>query len=236
MELDSISGRIAKQLYPEADITVAGFETTDRRDFYDLAIGNVPFGQYQVNDKAYNKLGFSIHNYFFAKALDQVRPGGLVAFVTSRYTMDAKDPTVRRYLAQRAELLGAIRLPNNAFQANAGTDVVSDILFLQRREQPVVTDEPWVHLGFQNGIPINSYFVEHPEMVLGELTRESTQYGREEATVRPLEGISLADQLREAVQHIQGNYQEASLRTWGTAKPLTPPSRRPSVKTIRIPW
>ena len=211
VELDSISGRIAKQLYPEADITVAGFETTNRRDFYDLAIGNVPFGQYQVNDKAYNKLGFSIHNYFFAKALDQVRPGGLVAFVTSRYTMDAKAPTVRRYLAQRAELLGAIRLPNNAFQANAGTDVVSDILFLQRREQPVVTDEPWVHLGFQNGIPINSYFVEHPEMVLGELTRESTQYGREEATVRPLEGVSLTDQLREAVQHIQGNYQEASL-------------------------
>ena len=215
IELDSISGRIAKQLYPEADITVAGFETTNRRDFYDLAIGNVPFGQYQVNDKAYNKLGFSIHNYFFAKALDQVRPGGLVAFVTSRYTLDAKDPTVRRYLSQRAELLGAIRLPNNAFQANAGTDVVSDILFLQRREQPVVTDEPWVHLGFQNGIPINSYFVEHPEMVLGELTLESTQYGREEATVRPLEGVSLADQLREAVQHIQGNYQEAALPDLG---------------------
>ena len=173
----------------------------------------------QVNDKAYNKLGFSIHNYFFAKALDQVRPGGLVAFVTSRYTMDAKDPTVRRYLSQRAELLGAIRLPNNAFQANARTDVVSDILFLQRREQPIVTDEPWVHLGLsQNGIPINSYFVEHSEMVLGELTLESTQYGREEATVRPLEGVSLTDQLREAVQHIQGNYQEASLRTWAMAK------------------
>ena len=216
VELDSISGRIAKQLYPEAYITVAGFETTDRRDFYDLAIGNVPFGQYQVNDKAYNKLGFSIHNYFLAKALDQVRPGGLVTFVTSRYTMDAKDPTVRRYLSQRAELLGAIRLPNNAFQTNAGTDVVSDILFLQRREQPIVTDEPWVHLGLsQNGIPINSYFVEHPEMVLGELTRESTQYGREEATVRPLEGVSLAEQLREAVQHIQGNYQEASFPDLG---------------------
>ena len=221
IELDSISGRIAKKLYPEADITVAGFETTDRRDFYDLAIGNVPFGQYQVNDKAYNKLGFSIHNYFFAKTLDQVRPGGLVAFVTSRYTMDAKDPTVRRYLSQRAELLGTIRLPNNAFQANAGTDVVSDILFLQRREQPVVTDEPWVHLGLsQNGIPINSYFVEHPEMVLGELTRESTQYGREEATVRPLEGVSLAEQLREAVQHIQGNYQEAALPDLGEGEAI----------------
>ena len=232
VELDSISGRIAKQLYPEADITVAGFETTDRRDFYDLAIGNVPFGQYQVNDKAYNKLGFSIHNYFFAKALDQVRPGGLVAFVTSRYTMDAKDPTVRRYLAQRAELLGAIRLPNNAFQANAGTDVVSDILFLQRREQPIVTDEPWVHLGLsQNGIPINSYFVEHPEMVLGELTRESTQYGREEATVRPLEGVSLTDQLREAVQHIQGNYQEAALPDLGDGEAIdTSIPADPSVK------
>ena len=232
VELDSISGRIAKQLYPEADITVAGFETTDRRDFYDLAIGNVPFGQYQVNDKAYNKLGFSIHNYFFAKALDQVRPGGLVAFVTSRYTMDAKDPTVRRYLSQRAELLGAIRLPNNAFQVNAGTDVVSDILFLQRREQPVVTDEPWVHLGLsQNGIPINSYFVEHPEMVLGELTRESTQYGREEATVRPLEGVSLADQLREAVQHIQGNYQEAALPDLGEGEAIdTSIPADPSVK------
>ena len=232
VELDSISGRIAKQLYPEADITVAGFETTNRRDFYDLAIGNVPFGQYQVNDKAYNKLGFSIHNYFFAKALDQVRPGGLVAFVTSRYTMDAKDPTVRRYLSQRAELLGAIRLPNNAFQANAGTDVVSDILFLQRREQPIVTDKPWVHLGLsQNGIPINSYFVEHPEMVLGELTRESTQYGREEATVRPLEGVSLADQLREAVQHIQGNYQEASLPDLGEGEAIdTSIPADPSVK------
>ena len=231
IELDSISGRIAKQLYPEANITVAGFETTDRRDFYDLAIGNVPFGQYQVNDKAYNKLGFSIHNYFFAKALDQVRPGGLVAFVTSRYTMDAKDPTVRRYLSQRAELLGAIRLPNNAFQANAGTDVVSDILFLQRREHPIVTDEPWVHLGFQNGIPINSYFVEHPEMVLGELTRESTQYGREEATIRPLEGVSLADQLREAVQYIQGNYQEASLPDLGDGEAIdTSIPADPSVK------
>ena len=129
VELDSISGRIAKQLYPKADITVAGFETTDRRDFYDLAVGNVPFGQYQVRDKAYDKLNFNIHNYFFAKALDQVRPGGVVAFVTSRYTMDAKDSTVRRYLAQRAELLGAIRLPNDAFKKNAGAEVVSDIIF-----------------------------------------------------------------------------------------------------------
>ena len=137
MELDSITGRIAKQLYPNANITVAGFETTDRRDFYDLAIGNVPFGQYQVNDRAYNKLGFSIHNYFFAKALDQVRPGGIVAFVTSRYTLDSKDDRARKYIAERAELLGAIRLPNNAFKANAGTDVVSDILFLQKRDRPL---------------------------------------------------------------------------------------------------
>ena len=130
VELDSITGRIAKKLYPQADITVAGFETTDRRDFYDLAVGNVPFGQYKVNDKAYNKLGFSIHNYFFAKAIDQIRPGGVVAFVTSRYTMDSKDSTARKHMAERADLLGAIRLPNNAFRANAGTDVVSDIICL----------------------------------------------------------------------------------------------------------
>ena len=136
VELDPVSGRIAKQLYPKADITVGGFETTDRRDFFDLAIGNVPFGQYQVNDKAYNKLNFSIHNYFFAKALDQVRPGGVVAFVTSRYTMDAKDSTVRRYLAQRAELLGAIRLPNDAFKKNAGAEVVSDIIFPPKAGPP----------------------------------------------------------------------------------------------------
>ena len=147
VELDPVSGRIAKQLYPKADITVGGFETTDRRDFFDLAIGNVPFGQYQVNDKAYNKLNFSIHNYFFAKALDQVRPGGVVAFVTSRYTMDAKDSTVRRYLAQRAELLGAIRLPNNAFKANAGTEVVSDIIFLQKRDRPLDIAPEWTQTG-----------------------------------------------------------------------------------------
>ena len=166
VELDSISGRIAKQLYPKADITVAGFETTDRRDFYDLAIGNVPFGQYQVNDKAHNKLGFNIHNYFFAKSLDQVRPGGVVAFVTSRYTMDAKDSTVRRYLAQRAELLGAIRLPNNAFKANAGTEVVSDILFLQKRDHPLDIAPDWTQTGrTEEGFTVNQYFLDHPEMV-----------------------------------------------------------------------
>ena len=214
VELDSITGRIAKMLYPQADITVAGFETTDRRDFYDLAVGNVPFGQYKVNDKAYNKLGFSIHNYFFAKAIDQVRPGGIVAFVTSRYTMDSKDSTARKHMAERADLLGAIRLPNNAFKANAGTDVVSDIIFLQKRDRPADIEPAWVQLGkTEDGFAVNSYFVEHPEMVLGELTAESTQYGREELTVAPLEGTSLADQLAEAVQHIEGQYTEVEVET-----------------------
>ena len=214
VELDSITGRIAKKLYPQADITVAGFETTDRRDFYDLAVGNVPFGQYKVNDKAYNKLGFSIHNYFFAKAIDQVRPGGVVAFVTSRYTMDSKDSTARKHMAERADLLGAIRLPNNAFRANAGTDVVSDIIFLQKRDRPIDHEPDWVQLGkTEDGFTINQYFVDHPEMVLGEMTTESTQYGREEFTVAPLEGTSLADQLAEAVQHIEGQYAEVEVET-----------------------
>ena len=212
VELDSITGRIAKKLYPQADITVAGFETTDRRDFYDLAVGNVPFGQYKVNDKAYNKLGFSIHNYFFAKAIDQVRPGGIVAFVTSRYTMDSKDSTARKHMAERADLLGAIRLPNNAFKANAGTDVVSDIIFLQKRDRPADIEPAWVQLGKTgDGFAINQYFVDHPEMVLGELTMESTQYGKEECTVRPIEGAVLADQLAEAVQHIEGQYTAAEV-------------------------
>ena len=206
VELDSITGRIAKKLYPQADITVAGFETTDRRDFYDLAVGNVPFGQYRVNDKAYNKLGFSIHNYFFAKAIDQVRPGGIVAFVTSRYTMDSKDSTARKHMAERADLLGAIRLPNNAFRANAGTDVVSDIIFLQKRDRPADIEPAWVQLGkTEDGFAINQYFVDHPEMVLGNLELESTQYGHD-LTVAPIDGTSLADQLAEAVQHIEGNY------------------------------
>ena len=206
VELDSITGRIAQKLYPQADITVAGFETTDRRDFYDLAVGNVPFGQYKVNDKAYNKLGFSIHNYFFAKAIDQVRPGGIVAFVTSRYTMDSKDSTARKHMAERADLLGAIRLPNNAFRTNAGTDVVSDIIFLQKRDRPIDHEPDWVQLGkTEDGFAINQYFVDHPEMVLGQLTLESTQYGHD-LTVAPIEGAVLADQLAEAVQHIEGNY------------------------------
>ena len=214
VELDSITGRIAKKLYPQADITVAGFETTDRRDFYDLAVGNVPFGNYKVNDKAYNKLGFSIHNYFFAKAIDQVRPGGVVAFVTSRYTMDSKDSTARKHMAERADLLGAIRLPNNAFRANAGTDVVSDIIFLQKRDRPIDHEPDWVQLGkTEDGFAINQYFVDHPEMVLGVLSTESTQYGREELTVAPLEGANLGDQLAEAVQHIEGQYTEVEVET-----------------------
>ena len=212
VELDSITGRIAKKLYPQADITVAGFETTDRRDFYDLAVGNVPFGQYKVNDKAYNKLGFSIHNYFFAKAIDQVRPGGIVAFVTSRYTMDSKDSTARKHMAERADLLGAIRLPNNAFRANAGTDVVSDIIFLQKRDRPIDHEPDWVQLGkTEDGFAINQYFADHPEMVLGVLSTESTQYGREELTVVPIEGANLGDQLAEAVQHIEGQYTAAEV-------------------------
>ena len=214
VELDSITGRIAKKLYPQADITVAGFETTDRCDFYDLAVGNVPFGNYKVNDKAYNKLGFSIHNYFFAKAIDQVRPGGVVAFVTSRYTMDSKDSTARKHMAERADLLGAIRLPNNAFKANAGTDVVSDIIFLQKRDRPADIEPAWVQLGkTEDDFAINQYFVDHPEMILGELTTESTQYGREELTFAPIEGAVLADQLAEAVQHIEGQYVEVEVET-----------------------
>ena len=214
VELDNITGRIAQKLYPQADITVAGFETTDRRDFYDLAVGNVPFGQYKVNDKAYNKLGFSIHNYFFAKAIDQVRPGGVVAFVTSRYTLDSKDSSARKHMAERADLLGAIRLPNNAFRANAGTDVVSDIIFLQKRDRPIDHEPDWVQLGkTEDGFAINQYFVDHPEMILGVLSTESTQYGREELTVAPIEGANLADQLAEAVQHIEGQYTEVEVET-----------------------
>ena len=220
VELDSITGRIAKQLYPKANITIAGFETTDRRDFFDLAVGNVPFGQYKVNDPAYNKLGFNIHNYFFAKALDQVRPGGVVAFVTSRYSMDAQNPSVRKYLAQRADLLGAIRLPNTAFKANAGTEVVSDILFLQKRDRAIDIESDWVHLGqTEDGYAINSYFLDHPEMVMGRNSSESTAHGMD-YTVEPLEDSSLADQLHEAVQHIHGTYQEAELPDLGEGESI----------------
>ena len=222
VELDSITGRIAKQLYPKADITVAGFETTDRKDFFDLAVGNVPFGQYQVSDRAFDKLGFSIHNYFFAKALEQVRPGGVVAFVTSRYTMDAKDSAARKYIAQRADFLGAIRLPNNAFKANAGTEVVSDIIFLQKRDRPIEIEPDWVHTGIwrnpganADGFAINQYFIDHPEMVLGRQTSESTQYGRQDFTVAPIEGADLAEQLSGAIRNIRGTYAEAELPDLG---------------------
>ena len=222
VELDSITGRIGKQLYPKADITVAGFETTDRKDFFDLAVGNVPFGQYQVSDRAFDKLGFSIHNYFFAKALEQVRPGGVVAFVTSRYTMDAKDSAARKYIAQRADFLGAIRLPNNAFRANAGTDVVSDIIFLQKRDRPIEIEPDWVHTGIRrnpganaDGFAINQYFIDHPEMVLGRQTSESTQYGRQDFTVAPIEGADLAEQLSGAIRNIRGTYAEAELPDLG---------------------
>ena len=190
---------------------MAGFETTDRRDFYDLAVGNVPFGNYKVSDKPYDKLGFSIHNYFFAKALDQVRPGGVVAFVTSRYTMDSKNSDARRYMAQRAELLGAIRLPNDAFKKNAGTEVVSDILFLQKRDHPIDIVPDWVHLNrTEEGHTMNSYFVDHPEMVLGDTVEESTAYGMD-ITVHPIEGVELSDLLKEAVSHIKGTYQAVEL-------------------------
>ena len=220
VELDSISGRIARQLYPQANITIGGFETTERKDFFDLAIGNVPFGQYKVNDPAYNKLGFNIHNYFFAKALDQVRPGGIVAFVTSRYTMDAQNPNVRKYLAQKADLLGAIRLPNTAFKANAGTEVVSDILFLQKRDRAIDIEPDWVHLGqTEDGYAINSYFLDHPEMVMGRNSSESTAHGMD-YTVEPLEDSFLADQLHEAVQHIHGTYQEAELPDLGEGESI----------------
>ena len=220
VELDPVSGRIAKQLYPKADITVGGFETTDRRDFFDLAIGNVPFGQYQVNDKAYNKLNFNIHNYFFAKALNQVRPGGVVAFVTSRYTMDAKDSTVRRYLAQRAELLGAIRLPNDAFKKNAGAEVVSDIIFLQKRDRPLDIAPEWTQTGqTEDGFAINRYFIDHPEMVLGRQEPVSTAHGMD-YTVNPIEGLELSDQLHDAVKYIHGTYQEAELPELGEGEAI----------------
>ena len=210
VELDSLTGRIAQQLYQNASITVQGYERVSYpKDFFDVAMGNVPFGNYQVNDKAYNRLGFSIHNYFFAKALDQVRPGGIVAFVTSRYTMDAKDPAVRRYLAQRAELLGAIRLPNNAFKANAGTEVVTDIIFLQKREHIDLSEPAWVQLGkTDDGFAINRYFIDHPEMILGVQSAENTQYGKQDFTVIPIEGASLENQLAEVIQNIHGTYTE----------------------------
>ena len=213
VELDSITGRMARQLYPDARIEITGFEKTNRKDFFDVAVGNVPFGNYKVADRAFDKYGFLIHDYFLAKTLEQVRPGGVIAFITSKGTMDKDSLDVRRYIAQRAELLGAIRLPNNAFKANAGTEVTSDILFLQKREHPIDIEPDWIHLGqTADGIPINSYFVDHPDMMLGRMQWDKSMYGNEkETTCEPIPGADLAQQLHAAVRNIDGIYKRIEL-------------------------
>ena len=213
VELDSITGRIARQLYPDAQIEIRGFEKPSRKDFFDVAVGNVPFGNYKVADRAFDKYGFLIHDYFLAKTLEQVRPGGVIAFITSKGTMDKASPDVRRYIAQRAELLGAIRLPNNAFKANAGTEVTSDILFLQKREHPIDIEPDWIHLGqTADGIPINSYFVDHPDMMLGRMQWDKSMYGNEkETTCEPIPGADLAQQLHAAVRNIDGKYKRIEI-------------------------
>ncbi len=230
VELDSITGRIAKQLYPSANIAVTGFEKTDLPDsFFDLAIGNVPFGNYKLTEKRYDSQNFLIHDHFFAKALDKVRPGGIIAFVTSKGTMDKKNPEVRRYLAQRAELLGAIRLPNNAFSKNAGTEVTSDIIFLQKRDRPIDVDRDWIHLGFdENDITLNSYFADHPEMILGNMEMVSGQFGDESACV-PIEGADLSEQLKAAVLNIEGEISEADLPDLEVSEQVSIPAD-PNVK------
>ena len=211
VELDGITGRIAKQLYPKADIKISGFEKTDYpNDFFDVAVGNVPFGQYKVADKKYDKNNFLIHDYFFAKALDRVRPGGVVAFVTSKGTMDKKSPDVRKYLAQRAELLGAVRLPNTAFKENAGTEVTSDILFLKKRDRVMDIEPEWVHLTEKDGVVMNSYFADHPEMVVGKMEMVSGPYGME-STCQPDTSRPFAEQLREAVRHIDGEIEAVEI-------------------------
>ena len=213
VELDSITGRMARQLYPDARIEITGFEKTNRKDFFDVAVGNVPFGNYKVADRAFDKYGFLIHDYFLAKTLEQVRPGGVIAFITSKGTMDKASPDVRRYIAQRAELLGAIRLPNNAFKANAGTEVTSDILFLQKRERPIDIEPDWIHLGqTADGIPVNSYFVDHPDMMLGRMQWDKSMYGNEkETTCEPIPGADLAQQLHAAVRNIDGGYKRIEI-------------------------
>lgn len=210
IELDSITGRIAKQLYQNANIAVQGYEDSSLPDsFFDLAVGNVPFGNYGVSDKRYDKNHFMVHDYFFAKTLDKVRPGGIIAFVTSSGTMDKKNSAVRKYIAQRAELLGAVRLPNNAFLQNAGTQVVADILFLQKRDRAIETEPEWVHLGKSaEGFTVNQYFADNPDMVLGQLTEENTQYGRQECTCAPIAGADLSEQLRDAMANIHGSITE----------------------------
>ena len=212
IELDSITGRIARQLYPSANISITGFEKTELPDsFFDLAIGNVPFGNYKLSEKKYDNLNFLIHDHFFAKSLDKVRPGGVVAFITSKGTMDKQSPDVRRYLAQRAELLGAIRLPNNAFLKNAGTEVTSDIIFLQKRDRPIDVDKDWIHLDTnKDGITLNSYFTEHPEMILGTMEMKSGPFGME-STCIPLSDSDLSEQLASAIQNIEGTITEIEL-------------------------
>ena len=212
VELDDITGRIAKQLYPKADVRISGFEKTDfQNDFFDVAVGNVPFGNYQVPDRAYDKLGFHIHDYFFAKTLDKVRPGGIVAFVTSKGTMDKQSPQVRKYLAQRAELVGAVRLPNTAFKENAGTEVTSDILFFKKRDRLMDIEPDWVHLSTdQNGIAMNQYFVDHPEMIVGKMAEVSGPFGMETACV-PDETRPFEEQLKDAISHINATYEAVEL-------------------------
>ena len=213
VEIDSISGRIARLLYPKSRIVICGFENTDfPTNFFDAAIGNVPFGQYKISDQKYNRLNFAIHNYFFAKSLELVRPGGILAFITSRYTLDSQNTDVRSYLAEKADLLGAIRLPRNAFRANAGTDVVSDIIFMQKRDTPALETPAWVQTEENaDGFPVNSYFLTHPEMVLGTPASRSTPYGKMEYTVLPFPDAELGEQLRDAVSHIHGRYQTAAV-------------------------
>ena len=213
VELDPISGQIAKQLYQKNRIAVQGFEETSYPDsFFDCVIGNVPFGAYQVSDRKYDRYHFMIHDYFIAKSLDLLRPGGVVAVVTSSGTMDKQNLEVRQYFANRADLLGAIRLPNNAFQRNANTSVVADILFFQKRDRAAITEPDWVQLKTTpEGYTVNSYFADHPEMVLGDFTTESTQYGKQEVTVKAKEGADLAEQLKEAVKHIQGTITEQEI-------------------------
>ena len=226
VELDSITGRMARQLYPDARIEITGFEKTNRKDFFDVAVGNVPFGNYKVADRAFDKYGFLIHDYFLAKTLEQVRPGGVIAFITSKGTMDKASPDVRRYIAQRAELLGAIRLPNNAFKANAGTEVTSDILFLQKREHPIDIEPDWIHLGqTADGIPINSYFVDHPDMVLGRMQWDKSMYGNEkETTCEPIPGADLAQQLHAAVRNIDGEYKRIEISEMDISEGRTIPA------------
>ncbi|MBD9165164.1 MAG: DNA methylase [Blautia wexlerae] len=236
VELDPVSGQIAKQLYQKNRIAVQGFEETSYPDsFFDCVIGNVPFGAYQVSDRKYDRYHFMIHDYFIAKSLDLVRPGGVVAVVTSSGTMDKQSPEVRQYFANRAELLGAIRLPNNAFQRNANTSVVADILFFQKRDRAAITEPDWVWLKTTSeGYTVNSYFADHPEMVLGDFTTESTQYGKQEVTVKAKEGADLAEQLKEAVKHIQGTITEQEISDTELEEQVVSIPADPNIKNFSL--